>query len=352
MRSNLTVNLGLRYERLYGAMNEDLDTSIFPITIPYIDVSKRGDTNNFGPRTGFAWDVTGNGGTVVRGGYGLYYGHVRTLGNLTELRNYQQFSITISNPPYPDPYNGRDPPSFIVSAPTNITVVANDYVQPYSNQFNLGFSRRLTADFALHIDGVVTNLDHDRKTLDINPRDPTTLVRPNTAFGRVDQNQSTAWVDYRAVYTKLEKRFSHRTQALVTYTFTRSRDNNPGSRYLDPFRLDLDEGTSNGERRHAVVASGSVLLPWRGDARGGVDLPQRSSVDADRRARPERRRLQYRPRAWRATERRQPESRLECDQRVARPRMAGSRSPRANCRAHGSTCSTCASARASRSAAG
>ena len=41
----------------------------------------------------------------------------------------------------------------------------------------------------------------------------------------------------------------------------RSRDNNPLSRYLDPFLPDLDWGTSNGERRHAVVASGSVLLP-------------------------------------------------------------------------------------------
>jgi hypothetical protein len=42
----------------------------------------------------------------------------------------------------------------------------------------------------------------------------------------------------------------------------RSRDNNPLSRYLDPFNLDLDWGTSNGERRHAVVASGSVVLPY------------------------------------------------------------------------------------------
>ena len=41
----------------------------------------------------------------------------------------------------------------------------------------------------------------------------------------------------------------------------RSRDNAPLSRYLDPFLLDRDWGTSNGERRHAVVASGSVLLP-------------------------------------------------------------------------------------------
>ena len=46
LRPNLTLNLGLRWERLYGCCNEDLDPSIFLITIPYIDVSQRGDRNN------------------------------------------------------------------------------------------------------------------------------------------------------------------------------------------------------------------------------------------------------------------------------------------------------------------
>jgi hypothetical protein len=262
LRDNLTVNLGLRWERLYGAANEDLDPSIFPIAIPYIDVSGRGDLNNFGPRTGVAWDVFGTGRTVVRGGYGLYYGHVRILGNLSEFRNYQQFSVNITNPAYPDPYGGRDPASFIVSGPANITVVANDYVQPYSNQFNAGFSHQLIGDYAVHVDGVFTNTDHDRKILDINARVPGATARPDTTFARVDRNQSTGSVRYRALYTKFEKRFSRRHQFMVTYTYMRSRDNAPLSRYLDPFNLDLDWGPSNGERRHAVVASGSLLLPW------------------------------------------------------------------------------------------
>jgi len=259
---NVTVNLGLRYERLYGSANEDLDASIFPIEIPYIDVSQRGDTNNFGPRAGVAWNVSGTGRTVARAGYGLYYGHVRILGNLSEFRNYQQFSVNITNPTYPDPYGGRDPRSFIVSGPANITVVANDYVQPYSQQYNAGISQQLFGDYGVHIDGVVTNTEHDRKTLDINARPVGTTVRPNRTFGRVDRNQSTGSARYRALYVKFEKRLSHHHQFLVTYTYMRSRDNNPLSRYLDPFDLDRDWGTSNGERRHAVVASGSVVLPY------------------------------------------------------------------------------------------
>ncbi len=262
LRSNVTLNLGLRYERLYGSSNEDLDPSIFPIPIPYIDVSVRGDKNNWGPRAGFAWDVGGDGETVVRGGYGLYYGHVRILQNLNEFRNYQQFTINITNPAYPDPYQGRDPLSFITSGPANITVVANDYVQPYSNQFNAGFSHHLVGDYAVHVDAVYTHTNHDRKILDINARDLVTRLRPNATFARVDRNESTAELKYRALYAKVEKRFSHRTQYLASYTYTNSRDNNPGQRYLDPFDLSLDWGPSNGERRHALVASGSVVLPW------------------------------------------------------------------------------------------
>jgi Carboxypeptidase regulatory-like domain len=262
VHANVTVNLGLRYERLYGSANEDLDPSIFPIPIPYIDVSVRGDKNNWGPRAGFAWDVAGTGDTVVRGGWGTYYGHVRILGNLNEFRNYQRYTINITNPAYPDPYQGRDPLSFVTSAPANIAVVANDYVQPYSNQFNAGVSHHLGGDYAVHVDAVYTHTNHDRKTLDINPRDPMSRLRPNPTFARVDRNESTAELKYRAIYVKVDKRFSHRWQYLVSYTYTNSEDNAPGARYLDPFDLALDWGPSNGERRHALVASGSVLLPW------------------------------------------------------------------------------------------
>jgi hypothetical protein len=261
--SNLTINLGLRYERLYGSANEDLDPNDFPVPLPYVDVSKRGDTNNFGPRAGFAWDVTRDGANVIRGAYGIYYGHIRLLGTLPEFLNFKTFSLTINRPSYPDPFGGRDPREFIVSSPTpNITVVSNDMVQPMSHQVSGGFSRKLTNDFALHVDAVYNRAKGDYKQLDINARDPQTGLRPLAQFGRITQVRPDADLRYKAIYTKLEKRFSRNNQYMVSYTYTNSDDNNAMGRYLDPFDLALDWGPSGGERRHVIVASGSVLLPW------------------------------------------------------------------------------------------
>jgi hypothetical protein len=261
-KPNFTLNLGLRYERMYGTANEDLDPNDFPVTLPYVDVSQRGDKNNFGPRIGGVWDVLGNGNTVVRAGYGLYYGHIRMLGTLPEFQNFKTFSIAIPNPTYPDPYGGKDPATFITASPTpNITVVSNHMIQPTTNQVSGGVSQALGKDFALHVDAVWSHSLGDYKVLNINAKDPVTGLTPLTAFGRVDQVRPDSDLRYKAVYTKLERRFRARSQFFVSYTFTSASDNNPMARYRDPFDPSIEFGPSNFERRHALVASGSIVLP-------------------------------------------------------------------------------------------
>ena len=259
----VTLNLGLRWEYLWGPSNEAFDAADYPVTIPYADASQRGYKKNFGPRTGIAWDVKGNGQTVVRAGWGIYYGHIRTLAAIDEYRNYHRFSITIPNPAYPDPYQGQDPSAFITSSSTpNITVAANDLRQPKSQQVSGGISRSLGEQFAVHVDATYNHTKYDYKTLNINAPDPATGLRPLVQFGRIDQIRPASDLSNRAVYLRFEKRFTHRYQYTVSYTHTNSRDNAPFSRFLDPFDHTIDFGPSNGERRNAVVASGSFLLPW------------------------------------------------------------------------------------------
>ena len=73
--SRLTLNLGLRYEwwtNPVGDKEWNLNTiSNVPGLINF--ASPNTDTNNFGPRFGFAYDPTGGGKTAIRGGFGISY---------------------------------------------------------------------------------------------------------------------------------------------------------------------------------------------------------------------------------------------------------------------------------------
>jgi hypothetical protein len=175
-------------------------------------------------------------------------------------------SITIPNPAYPDPYQGQNPANFIVSSNApNVTIADNDMRQPMAQQASVGASRNLGGDFAVHVDALYNHTRYDYKTLNVNFANAATGLTvlgtpPLAGFGRIDRVQSTSTLTMRQVYVKLEKRFSHRYQYMTSYTYTNSRDNAPLARYIDAF-TSYDLGPSNGERRHALVASGSFLLP-------------------------------------------------------------------------------------------
>jgi hypothetical protein len=75
--SRLTLELGLRYDiEVLPPINPGYSTAVGTF-VPYAGITNvPSDKNNFGPRLGFAYDVYGTGNTVLRGGYGLYYGRI------------------------------------------------------------------------------------------------------------------------------------------------------------------------------------------------------------------------------------------------------------------------------------
>jgi hypothetical protein len=78
--ARLTLTAGLRYE-IFAPVSErdNLATNFFPdrglvqLGTNGLDQLYKSDKNNFGPRAGMAWDVTGDGRTSLRAGYALTY---------------------------------------------------------------------------------------------------------------------------------------------------------------------------------------------------------------------------------------------------------------------------------------
>jgi hypothetical protein len=84
----LTLELGLRWD--YEALPTPFSNLTAPATLdgvtfnPYPGLTNSpSDKMNFGPRVGFSYDVFGKGNTVLRGGFGMYYGRI-TNGNLLQ----------------------------------------------------------------------------------------------------------------------------------------------------------------------------------------------------------------------------------------------------------------------------
>jgi hypothetical protein len=88
---NLTLTLGVRYEYEYVPPSPFVNTGNPALAAAFAGTSfatsaanaglpqtanKPDDRNNIGPRFGFSWNVFGTGKTILRGGYGMYYGRI------------------------------------------------------------------------------------------------------------------------------------------------------------------------------------------------------------------------------------------------------------------------------------
>ena len=152
LSSKLTLNLGFRYDVEMGTVNTDLQSPIEP-------GEKRGDYNNIAPRLGFAYDVRGDGRTVVRGGWGRNFDKVLLNISSNERRSllFQFASQTVLNPSYTNPLNGITFEQIkSQNLPRNITVIANDYKTPTADQLSIGIAQQIGGKFSVQMDYVRT----------------------------------------------------------------------------------------------------------------------------------------------------------------------------------------------------
>jgi outer membrane receptor protein involved in Fe transport len=296
----LTLNLGLRYELPIPYYDKQDRMASFqpgrqsqvrpnaPVNLLYPGdpgvprATIPTDRNNIAPRFGFAYDVTGNGKTSIRGGYGIFFDTVPSVAVFQNI-NVAPFNrfIQIDNPPgFENPYQGfavnpQVDPSREFPCPCLVIGFSPDFRTPYAQQFHFTVQRQLAPDWLVEV-GYTGSLG--RKLggyLETNPAVPGPgATRSNTQarrlypdFNLVRPTFSRFNSSYNALQARLDKRFSNGLGFLASYTWGKAIDyqssiNFSGeNRPQDAFSLNDVRGLAAFDVRHRFVTSYVYELP-------------------------------------------------------------------------------------------
>ena len=297
----LTLNLGLRYEY---QKNPDA-VNVNPNLIQTHNIVN--DKNNFGPRLGFAFDLTGDGKTSIRGGWGLYYGRVINSTVYNALVNtgvgidqgQRQFAATNSS--LPTACTGTTPattanncaflpiyPNLLPSSNPPVGAVQffdDDFQLPQIHQWDFIFEREIARNTVVSASYLGSFGNSLPNFVDTNLPAPARVVsvpivaggafsglnyvtpifvgpRPNSAFAQITEIRSDIFSKYHALVLQANRRLTDGLQFQTSYTLARAQDNGQSSVTFTSNNLPFnafdqsgEDGLSNFDRRQKFVAS-------------------------------------------------------------------------------------------------
>jgi outer membrane receptor protein involved in Fe transport len=299
---NFTLNLGLRYDK-QGIAQPTVKNPDAQLLAAGIDTSSiPEDTNNVAVRFGFAWTPKGHDGTVVRGGYGMFYGRTPSIMIGTAMSNnginVQGVTFTGAQMPvYPNVFPSL--PTGAAVPKLTILVFDPNFENPLVHQASLGVEHAVSTDVSLGLSYLYVKATHVQRSADINLGTPSVVNftdaagnvypitrygadRPFSNFNRVIEFQSTADSNYNGITLELNKRFSDNWQARVAYTYGKVLDTKPdatsvvpgvgddGKQASDPRNFQADYAVGNADVRHRLVLSAYWSIPYDRNA-GGVE---------------------------------------------------------------------------------
>jgi outer membrane receptor protein involved in Fe transport len=337
INSRATLNLGLRYEVPFPSTERNNEVNLFvpgaksqvlpnaPAGLLYpgdpgvpaglIPTQKTA----FAPRVGVAWDLLGNGKTVLSAAYGIFYepyytgegGPLQDPVSSPPYLKTQQISFPVNS--FANPFYTANPFSQDFPEPMTLLVVARNLHLPYAQDWNLNLQRSLGQDWLLQIGYVGTTGVRLPRFIEGNPpafvpgfsnsvafcapQSPPclnstendvnnrrlysgcTLADPPTSciYSSVGEIASVSNSSYNALEASLRKRFSHGLSFLASYTWSHSIDdvssfNIRGSASQpvagendlaqNPFDLAAERGRSMFDSHHRLVLSYQWMLPF------------------------------------------------------------------------------------------
>jgi Carboxypeptidase regulatory-like domain/TonB dependent receptor len=290
LRSNLTLNLGLRYEpsttptevndRVANLRN--INDAATTVGGPFIDnPSKR----SFAPRIGFAYDPTKKGEWAIRGGFGIFNVPLRPDQYFLQLSTQPPFGNTLVLPGvFPNAFTAliNSPIPF----PGALFSMQFDAEQTRVYQYNLTVQRELGKDLAVSAGYVGSRGTNLLTNPNLNVRTDFQIINGQKFYPQVDNpqflNPNFGTLNrilfngdsyYNALQLTANKRFSTGLQFQTSYTFAKSIDTasafasiflngSPGGDNQDPQNPVSDRGLSDFDIRHNFVSNFLYELPF------------------------------------------------------------------------------------------
>ncbi|MBX7172256.1 MAG: TonB-dependent receptor [Pyrinomonadaceae bacterium] len=274
----LSLNLGLRYdvstvstEKNGNLQNFDLKTLTFT---PKGQKIHDADTNNFGPRVGFAFDVFGNQKTVLRGGYGIFYNRelpasfgspqANTYPTLSaDFFNWLNYLFgvpgttckgdvggTFGYPIDPRVYNCAVPNAYAIEKKLQ-TAMAQQW--SLNVQHNFGFGVLDVGYVGNHVTHLLT--DGVVSPRNLNRKDPVTSARKFANFGDIYLIGAYPSSIYHAMQVNLKRNFTQGFRYNMNYTWAHTIDDVVGffKDYQDEFNARNERASSDQDIRHNFV---------------------------------------------------------------------------------------------------
>lgn len=233
----LTLNLGLRWEwmpaptevnGMVSTLENVLTSTEFTVGNPWFFAHNT--FKGFAPRLGFAWDPTGSGRSVVRGGFGVFAEQIKE-NNYANARSTPPFvtDVVVTRPPWPHPLEGK-----VTIPKLSPTLIERHPKIPVTYQWSLMVQKQMLNNLAVTV-GYLGSRSFHLGSVGCPNCAPAAMVdgryywaaglqRPNPAFEYIRYLTMDADAYYNAMQVRVEKRYAAGFAFQGNFTFSKAMD--------------------------------------------------------------------------------------------------------------------------------